>query len=70
MRKLIELMESKGYTDLTLAQKLDINKSYISLLRSGKRNPSPVFIKKIKAQFKEYAEIVALADAVFMGLVS
>jgi len=66
MKELIEAMESKGYSDATLAAKLDIDKSYVSLLRNGKRNPSPELIKKIK---KEFPDLTSLADVVHLNLV-
>jgi transcriptional regulator with XRE-family HTH domain len=66
MKELIEAMKSKGYTDKTLAEKLGINKSHVSLLRNGKRNPSPELIKKIKAEFPDLA---SFADVVFLNLV-
>lgn len=66
MKELIEAMKSKGYTELTLADKLGVDNSYICLLRNGKRRPSPNFIKRIKQEFPDLAN---LADVVFLNQV-
>ena len=47
LNKIKKLMQKKGITQADLADAVDVQQSYISLILGGKREPAPGVFKKI-----------------------
>ena len=43
----------QAYSDLEISKKTGVHRSYVYLIRTGKRKPKPVTIEKIVSKFSE-----------------
>jgi predicted transcriptional regulator len=42
----------RAYSDLEISKRTGVHRSYVYLIRTGKRKPKPVTIEKIVSKFK------------------